>query len=95
MAISLDELRQIADLARLKLSDSELDAMHADLNKVLEHFSQLQALQLAGADIAPHAVDLESVWDADETVDGMSREGALAGAPSTAAGLFLVPTIIE
>ncbi len=95
MPISMDELRQIADLARLRLSDAELEAMHSDLNRVLTHFTHLQELQLAGVEVSAHAVDSRSVWEEDQAADGMPRDRALANAPSSEAGLFLVPTIIE
>lgn len=95
MPISMDELRQIADLARLRLSDVELEAMHSDLNRVLTHFTHLQELQLAGVEVSAHAVDAKSVWDNDEPSGGLTRDQALSSAPSAESGLFLVPTIIE
>lgn len=95
MSISVEELRQMAELARLKLSDRELEAMHSDLNRVLAHFRSLQALDLSGVEVAPHAVDVEGIWAEDEPRDTLPRSKALSGAPQSEAGLFLVPTIIE
>lgn len=95
MAISLDELRHIAHLARLNLSEEELLAMHHDLNRVMESFRQLQELQLSGIELTPHSVDITNVWVEDEVEAGLGHETALAGAPSAEAGLFLVPPIID
>ncbi|MCL6623766.1 MAG: Asp-tRNA(Asn)/Glu-tRNA(Gln) amidotransferase subunit GatC [Fimbriimonadales bacterium] len=95
MAISLDELRHVAHLARLNLSEEELLAMHHDLNRVMESFRHLQELQLSGVELTPHSVDITNVWGEDITEPGLSPEDALASAPSTEAGLFLVPTIID
>ncbi|KAA0225026.1 Asp-tRNA(Asn)/Glu-tRNA(Gln) amidotransferase subunit GatC [Fimbriimonadia bacterium ATM] len=95
MPISRDEVRHVADLARLHLSETELDAMHSDLNRVLEYFRHLQELDLAGVELTPHSVDVYGIWRGDEIEEGLTRSDAIAGAPSTAAGLFLVPTIID
>lgn len=95
MAVSLDDLKHLAELARLRLSEEEFASLHSDLNRVLEHFQQLQSLDLSGLEETPHAVDVESVWREDEPVEGLSREEVLAAAPEDQSGLFLVPTIIE
>lgn len=95
MAITMEELREIAELARLRLSDTELQAMHSDLNRVLTHFTHLQELQLAGVEVAAHAVDARCVWSPDEPANGLPRDRATSNAPAAEAGLFLVPTIIE
>jgi aspartyl-tRNA(Asn)/glutamyl-tRNA(Gln) amidotransferase subunit C len=95
MAITREELKHLADLARLNLSDTELTAMQSDLNRVLDHFARLQALDLAGIDLTPHSVDSHSIWREDTPAIGLLRDEALAGAPELQAGLFLVPTIIE
>ncbi|MCH8274391.1 MAG: Asp-tRNA(Asn)/Glu-tRNA(Gln) amidotransferase subunit GatC [Armatimonadetes bacterium] len=95
MAISLDELKHVAELARLNLSNQELNAMQSDLNRVLESFRQLHELRLSGVELTSHSVDSTSVWGEDEPADGLSRSDALEAAPSAEAGLFLVPTIFE
>jgi len=95
MAITRDELAHLANLARLRLSDEEFDTMQSDLNRVLEHFERLQALDLAGLELTSHSVDLHSIWRDDFPVRGLDRHDVLAGAPEVQSGLFLVPTIIE
>ncbi|MDQ2986752.1 MAG: Asp-tRNA(Asn)/Glu-tRNA(Gln) amidotransferase subunit GatC [Armatimonadota bacterium] len=95
MSISLDELKHLADLARLRLSDGEFDAMQSDLNRVLDHFEQLRSLDLTGIEFATHATGLRSIWRDDIPILGIERAAALFGAPEVQAGLFLVPTIID
>lgn len=95
MAITLEELKHLADLARLRLSEVELSEMQSDLNRVLEHFEKLRALNLAGMELTLHSVDVNNVWREDIRKGGLAREEALAGAPEVRSGLFLVPTIIE
>lgn len=94
MSITLDDLKHLAGLARLELSDGELDAMQSDLNRVLEHFESLRSLDIA--DLEPvHASGLRNVWRDDVPLLGFERRAALFGAPEVQSGLFLVPTIID
>jgi aspartyl/glutamyl-tRNA(Asn/Gln) amidotransferase C subunit len=95
MSITLDELKHLAELARLRLSDSEFDAMQSDLNRVLEHFEQLKSLDLGQIEFATHPSGLKSAWRDDIPAIGLERAAALFGAPEVQAGLFLVPTIID
>lgn len=95
MAISLDEVRHVAKLARLELDEAELTALQGELNALLGHFQDLNSLDVTGAPAKPHAVALQNVWAQDTAQRGLTREQALANAPATKAGLFLVPTIIE
>ncbi len=95
MAITLDELKHLAELARLRLSEDEFAAMQSDLNRVLEHFEKLQALNLAAVELTPHSVDVNNIFREDVPEQGLEREAVLAGAPEVRSGLFLVPTIIE
>jgi aspartyl/glutamyl-tRNA(Asn/Gln) amidotransferase C subunit len=93
--ITREELEHLADLARLRLSEEEYSVMQSDLNRVLEHFERLQALDLAEVALTPHSVDVAGIWREDFPMRGLEREDVLAGAPDVQAGLFLVPTIIE
>ncbi|GIV02426.1 MAG: aspartyl/glutamyl-tRNA(Asn/Gln) amidotransferase subunit C [Fimbriimonadales bacterium] len=96
MAISREELLKLAELARLNLSDQEIDAIQSDLNRVLEHFERLKELELGDVPLTPHSVDATNVWREDIPYEnGLTREEALENAPEVRAGLFLVPSIIE
>lgn len=95
MSISLDEVRHVAQLARLQLDESELVAFQGELNALLGHFQDIEALQIDGLDAKPHAVMLHNVWSDDEILTGLPRDAALRNARVTKGGLFIVPTIIE
>ena len=95
MSITLDEVRHVARLARLELDDAELMAFQGELNALLGHFEDIQAIDVAGLAAKPHAVALQNVWAADQAVQPIQRDDALRNAPATKAGLFIVPTIIE
>lgn len=95
MAISLDEVKHVAQLARLELTDNELTLFQGQLNALLGHFEDIQNVDVSGVEPKPHAVSMVNVM-ADDVVGGqLTRQDALAGAAKTRAGLFIVPTVLE
>lgn len=95
MGISLEEVHHVARLARLDLDEAELMAFQGELNALLGHFQDLSEVDVTGKAAKPHAVTLLNVMAHDMPVSGLTREQALSNAPSSRAGLFLVPTVIE
>lgn len=93
-AISRDEVRHLARLARLAVTDSELEALPAQLEAILSHVATVSSV--ATDDVAPtsHAADLTNVTRDDVVVPGLTREQALAGAPAVEQGRFRVPQIL-
>lgn len=95
MAISLDEVRHVARLARLELDESELLLFQGELNALLGHFEDIQGVDVSGLAPQPHAVAMHNVWQDDVPHPGLDRQAAMRSAAVTRAGLFIVPTIIE
>ena len=95
MSISLDEVKHTAQLARLELDEAELKAFQGELNALLGHFEDIQAIDVTNLVPKPHAVELTNVWAEDEVEAGLNRDEALEGAFKTRAGLFIVPTVLE
>ncbi|MBL8067496.1 MAG: Asp-tRNA(Asn)/Glu-tRNA(Gln) amidotransferase subunit GatC [Armatimonadetes bacterium] len=95
MSISLDEVRHVAQLARLELSEPELMSFQTQLNALLGHFEDIQSLDVEGLAPKPHAVAMRNVFSSDQVRPCLPRDAALANAAETKAGLFIVPTIIE
>lgn len=95
MAISLDEVRHVATLARLELDEAEVARFQGELNAILGHFHDLDGLDLTGINPATVAVPLTDVMADDRPGAALSRPDALRNAPLAKAGLFLVPMIIE
>ncbi|MEO6880603.1 MAG: Asp-tRNA(Asn)/Glu-tRNA(Gln) amidotransferase subunit GatC [Mycobacteriaceae bacterium] len=93
-AISRDEVRHLARLARLAVTDSELDALPAQLEAILSHVATVSSV--ATDDVAPtsHAADLTNVTREDVIVPGLTHAQALAGAPAAEDGRFRVPQIL-
>ena len=94
MAITLDEVRHVATLARLELDEMEVASFQSVLNAILGHFGDLDGL---GDDLDPatNAVSLTNVWAEDVPGAVLSRPAALKNAPLSKAGLFIVPMIFE
>ncbi|HEY0867857.1 MAG TPA: Asp-tRNA(Asn)/Glu-tRNA(Gln) amidotransferase subunit GatC [Fimbriimonas sp.] len=95
MSISLDEVRHVARLARLELDDAEILSLQGELNALLGHFADIQAVDTTGVDPQSHAVAIQNVWSEDIPFETLPRDRALRNAALTKAGLFVVPTIIE
>ena len=92
MAISEDEVRHVATLARLGLSDEQVASLGADLNDILVQIDRISALDLTGIEPTAHAVAVVNVTRDDEVRPCLSREDALLNAPQQQDGAFLIPT---
>jgi len=95
--ITEKEVRYVADLANLRLTDDEAARFQAELDGILEHIDRLKEIDVTG--VAPMAqVLFESEADTlreDAPVPSLGSELALANAPQAGAGYFKVPKVIE
>jgi aspartyl-tRNA(Asn)/glutamyl-tRNA(Gln) amidotransferase subunit C len=90
--IDRDQVLHVAKLARLKVSDDEVDRMAEELSKILEHVETMNELDLEGVEPTSHVVDLTNVLREDVPRPGLPREKALEQAPDAADGGFRVPS---
>lgn len=91
MAISRDEVLHVARLARLALTDEEVERLGAQLNAILEAVGKVAELDLEGVEPTAHPLDLVNVVAEDEPHESLSVEEALANAPDREEGFFKVP----
>ena len=82
----------MAKLARLGLSEEEVERMAGELSGILEHVDRIAALDLDDVEPTSHVVELENVLRADEPHESLPREVALAPAPDPVDGAFRVPS---
>jgi len=94
VALTEAEVRQVALLARLGLSDEELDGLRGELNNILAYVEQLQELDLDEVVPTTHAVRLVNSTREDEPVPSLPREKVLMNAPEAKDGAFLIPRIV-
>jgi len=88
-------LRHIARLARLDLTDADLEAIRPRLQAIIEYVDQLKKLDVEGVPPLDNAVDLTNVRRPDDPRPGLPAEAALANAPAVAGPYFAVPRIID
>lgn len=89
--ISRDEVAHLATLARLAVTDDELDTFTAQLDEILTSVADVGRVATAGVPPTSHAVSLSNVLRDDVHRQGLSQQEALAGAPAAAEGRFRVP----
>ena len=90
--INREQVLHVARLARLELSDAEVETMAEELSGILEHVDRISELDLSGVEPTSHVVALENVLRADEPRPSLTRDRALENAPDTADGAFRVPS---
>ncbi len=93
--ISLDHVRHIAKLARLKLTDSEVLLYQKDLNSILEYIETLRELDAENVRPMSHVIPMKNVWREDKPGKAGKPEEILANAPAREKNFFKVPKIIE
>jgi aspartyl-tRNA(Asn)/glutamyl-tRNA(Gln) amidotransferase subunit C len=94
-ALTKGDVEQIALLARLALTDDEVEQMRVDLGAILVHMDALAEVDTTGVEPMTHAVPMDLPLRADEPAASLPVEVAMSGAPDTSDGCFVVPNIIE
>ncbi len=92
--ISRDEVAHLARLARLALTDDELDSYAGQLDAILEHVSQIQAVDVTGVEPTDNPLKDVNVFRSDVVEPCLTQEEALAQAPKAVDGRFAVPRIL-
>jgi len=91
MAISREEVLHVARLARLALTDDEVERLTGELDKILEAVSIVAELDLADVPPTSHPLDLVNVWDEDEPRASLSLDNVFANTTARDRDLFRVP----
>jgi aspartyl-tRNA(Asn)/glutamyl-tRNA(Gln) amidotransferase subunit C len=95
MSLEKSEVEKIAHLARLAVSDGELDAVATDLSRILDLVEQMGAVDTAGVVPMAHPLHMAQRLREDGVTEPDQRELFQSVAPETEAGLYLVPKVIE
>jgi aspartyl-tRNA(Asn)/glutamyl-tRNA(Gln) amidotransferase subunit C len=91
MAISREQVLHVAELARLALTEDEVERFTEQLGAILEAVGKVAELDLADVEPTSHPLALVNVWRADEPRPSIAVDEALANAPGREAGAFRVP----
>jgi len=95
MAAADFDVKYVANLARIALTQGEEQKFGAQLNHVLTYIDKLRELNVESVEPTAHAIPLVNVTRSDEIRPSIQHEDAMRNAPSKSNGLFLVPKIVE
>jgi aspartyl-tRNA(Asn)/glutamyl-tRNA(Gln) amidotransferase subunit C len=90
--IDREQVLHVARLARLALTDDEVERMSSELSTILEHVERISELELEGVDPTSHVVELDNVLRPDEPRPSWERERMVEEAPDSSEGAFRVPS---
>lgn len=94
MSISRKQVLHIAKLARLELTEREVEKFTGQLSQILEHAASISELDIEDVKPLTHAVDRKNVFRKDKVEKGLTKEEALLNAPSSEDNAFKIPPII-
>jgi len=94
MDITREDVLRCAKLAALSLRPEEVEPLRLDMERMLSHAQSLDALDLEGVEPTTHGLDLPLVRRADAPREGFTQAEALANAPETDRGYFVVPRVL-
>ena len=95
MSVSSEQVRHIAKLARIAMSDEEIERLMPELNNILGWVEQLGEVNTDGVDPLTAVIDQKLRLRDDAVTDGDCRDEILANAPNAEHGFFAVPKVIE
>lgn len=95
MSLTLEQVRRVAQLARIEIDETEAEGTLGQLNGIFSLIEQMQAVDTCGVEPMAHAQDLSQRLRADKVTETDRRESYQAVAPEVEDGLYLVPQVIE
>lgn len=95
MSITKETVKKVASLARLRLSEPEIDKYAGQLNKIVGFIEQLNEVNTDNVDPLPSPVDIKLGMRKDAVNDGACADAVLANAPEAVEGFFVVPKVVE
>jgi len=93
--LSPEDVQKVATLARLKLTEEELQQIGQQLGGILDYIAVLDEVDVSDVEPMAHVADVSNAFRADETRPRLLREESLSNAPKTDGKYFLVPQILE
>ena len=94
MPLSERDVRHVAMLARLAVTDEEVESLRTDLNSILGHIDEIQRLDLASVAPMAHAIAVTNVTRDDVVKPSFPQDVAVSNAPASENGAFVIPQIV-
>jgi aspartyl-tRNA(Asn)/glutamyl-tRNA(Gln) amidotransferase subunit C len=95
MSLSLDQVRKVARLARLELSEPDLARMQQQLSAILDYVEQLNQLDTTNVEPLAHPLPVQNVFRPDEPAPSLPVDEALQNAPERKGDYFAVPAVFS
>ena len=95
MSVSKEEVNYVAGLAKLHLSEKEVEVLSRDMNSILSYMELLNKLDTSGVEPLEHVITLETDYRKDVAQKALNHEKALQNAPDADSDYFRVPKVIE
>lgn len=95
MSLSMDDIRRIADLGHIDISDEQAKAMQGELNDIFHMIERISSVDTEGVEPMPNPHDGVQRLRDDAVTEKVDREENMKNAPEKAEGFFLVPQVIE
>ncbi|MBB5751282.1 Asp-tRNA(Asn)/Glu-tRNA(Gln) amidotransferase subunit GatC [Prosthecomicrobium pneumaticum] len=95
MSVDTATVKRVAHLARIAVTDAEVEGFKAELNTILGFVEQLSEVDVSAVEPMTSVVAMKMKMRADEVTDGFYADKIVANAPATEDGFFLVPKVVE
>lgn len=95
MTLAADQVRWVSHLARLDLSDAELEQMTCQLSAIIDYVNQLQQVNTEGVEPLAHPLPVSNVFREDEPAPSLLVDAALANAPQRRKDFYAVPAVLD
>ena len=95
MSLNIEQVRKVAALARLELSEADLSRMAEQLNRILGYVDQLQQVNTDGVEPLAHPLPVQNVFRDDEPTPSLPVDEALRNAPNRIGDYFGVPAVFD
>lgn len=95
LKLTIDEVKHVAELAKLKLTSKELKKIQMQLSQILEYVGQLSEVDTKGVEPTSQVTGLENVFRQDETCPSLTQEEVLSGTKQVENGFFKIKAIFE
>lgn len=95
MAVSANDIRWVAHLARLEFAESDIEHFTEQFNNILKYVDQLKSVDTSGIEPLAHALPFTNVFREDRVELSLTQDQALSNAPSRHGEYFSVPAVLE
>ncbi len=95
MSIDKDTVKKVSRLARIRLTDEEMENFPGEIDGIMNWIEQLAEVDTDNVQPLTSVVDMQMQMRKDEVTDGDCRDAVLANAPETTEGFFVVPKVVE